>query len=1309
MLNITNLKNAKAADEYFELKYYTQDDLANISSWWGQGANKLGLNGAVEPGKLTQLLNGELSESVKLGRIANGERVHRAGYDLTFSAPKSISLIGLHDKRVDLAIKQAVNDTLEFLERKTAQTRITVTREDGNKVTSSERTGNYCVAKIEHNTSRELDPDRHTHCVLINATMNKNGEWRSVSNELLYIYKMCGGSVYRSFLAKEIQKLGYEIEITRSDGLFDIKDFTREQIEHFSRRHIDIKAMMKEMGWSSYEASDKASLMTRKKKQKNIDESKLISSWDARLLEQNIDLRCIHDRALNNGPIKKYGQPEQALDATKFAIGHLLESNAVIYESAIIMHALNHSMGEITVANVEDSIKELSKSGKLYHIHEEAYTTPEMIALEQSNLNLLREGKNTFKPLVSDNKTLDKLIKDNNLTSSQGKAVKLILNSKDQIVGVQGYAGTGKSRTIGFIKDYLKSAHQGVEIMAIAPTGKAAGELRKIGVQADTIHSFLQNIENNKSNFNHRKEYLIFCDEMGMVDNKLMNKLLSSLKAQGIKARLPMFGDDKQLTSAGAGKPWEQFKPHMPVAEIDEIMRQKTEGALSAVKSVIADDIKGAFQNVGQFNISENSNRDEKLQEMADQYLNMSLNQQQRTLVLVQTNNERIKLNELIRDGLISSGQVKSGDTEHDILISKNLTSAQYIRSGYYDSGNIVRFNNNYDSLRIKKGDYCQVISRNDKDNSITLLSSSGKKIIWFPHKIAGPTDGAIEVFKKEQRLLSDGDLITFKRRSSYKTESGFAPIVTGETGVIESIKDGFATIKLSGGDKCKLNLHESQNQHIDYSYSVTTHAAQGATYDYAIANLDSENHSLTSTRLFYVAISRVRYQCYLHVDDQERVMEIIKSNDGQKKSALEEIEKYKEVDMPFPDKINDGAKYNKIANPKTNIYINPIKFKSYDFEEINSKISSYLPDIYSNLLGKEVNHKLSNGNKLRFGNKGSFMLDLDKGGVWYDHENQCGGNIYSFLKDKVGMDFKDSIDYLGGYIGLTKKEIELRKPSNSKSFQHYNKEEIKPEDTNAMDRAKQLWSRGKPIEGTLGERYLKEVRKLKLDFTSIDARFIPITRDRVSGNMLPCIMVAARKEDEIQAVQAIFLDPNTGNKADINSPKQTYGRIKFGANVTFRGDDNSRYVFICEGPETALTIKSAYPKCDVIATLGKSNFINVETDKGKTLVYCLDNDAGEKKTRADFLKIENHMKDKGYKVMSVIPNKEDLNQKYDFNDLLRDSGIDAVRSQVEDQLVELEVNMPSDFKSYISEICSKENTINVRKQRSKDIDLSFT
>lgn len=249
MLTLARINTQQGQSYYQKEAYYKEGAALENSEWWGDGAKAFGLSGQIENSEAYKnLVNGFSPDGKQQLRGKPKKRKdeskkqpkERAGLDGCFAAPKSVSIALLvgGDERLEQAHQNAVRRALEILQRRYAETRV-----KGERV----KTGKLIVAMWHHDTSRELDPHLHTHCIILNATQLPDGKWQSLADENIFINKILLGRIYRSELAAECRKLGYEIELHPKE-LFEIKGYTREQIEAFSKRHEQIVTKLKEGG-----------------------------------------------------------------------------------------------------------------------------------------------------------------------------------------------------------------------------------------------------------------------------------------------------------------------------------------------------------------------------------------------------------------------------------------------------------------------------------------------------------------------------------------------------------------------------------------------------------------------------------------------------------------------------------------------------------------------------------------------------------------------------------------------------------------------------------------------------------------------------------------------------------------------------------------------------------------------------------------------------------------------------------------------------------------------------------------------------
>ena len=302
-----------------------------------------------------------------------------------------------------------------------------------------------------------------------------DGKWRTMANEKLYSSKMLIGALYRSELARELTSLGYGIEKTHADGRFEIAGVSREVIDAYSTRRAEIEAAMDGRGLGTpaenQRAAQRAALMTRAAK-RDIDRAELREMLAAP--GGRARLRCTRADGRRDGAewrpqrpgagrgtgCRRAGPRERQADlfdprpqspadaAMAWAVEHLSEHEAVFARTDLLAAALAHDPGSVTISDAEATVVRLEKEGALHAcglpMRGESLTTDFTVANEKETIALMERGQGVSRPVMR-SWIAGPLLHNGRLTVGQKEAVKTILSSRDRVVGVQGYAGTGKT------------------------------------------------------------------------------------------------------------------------------------------------------------------------------------------------------------------------------------------------------------------------------------------------------------------------------------------------------------------------------------------------------------------------------------------------------------------------------------------------------------------------------------------------------------------------------------------------------------------------------------------------------------------------------------------------------------------------------------------------------------------------------------------------------------------------------------------------------------------------------------------------
>lgn len=507
MLTISKPLSASHARTYHTKEFVSQQqnywsrDQRGHSEWQGRLARQWTLHGPVEAegfARLSEGLHPRTGEQLVRHQVSrtyqgkDGNEVtsaeHRAGWDATFSAPKSVSITALvgGDDRVRLAHRESVRAALRELEHYT-QARI------GN-VHAPETTGKFVAATFEHDTARPVDgyaaPQLHTHAVIFNVTERDNGQTRALQPHEMFISQRFVTAMYRSELAVRLERLGYEIERGKH-GQPEIKGYTKEYLEASSPRREQIKDHLREQGIDGAAAAQIAAHHTR-------DSKELLSQDEVLRRHRELAAQFGHQadhivaRARAHGQNQMQEPEVSAQRAVTWARDHVFERAVVHDKRAILESALARGMGETTYAAVEREFDRRVNTGEFHEVPQKGadkqFTTTEMIRLEREIITRMQEGnRRGFDDpmLVSPQARIRIEVRHPELSTAQRRTVDDILVSREKIVGLDGVAGAGKTTTLSVIRE--AAVAEGYQVEGFAPTSRAAQKLAEAGMDTSTL------------------------------------------------------------------------------------------------------------------------------------------------------------------------------------------------------------------------------------------------------------------------------------------------------------------------------------------------------------------------------------------------------------------------------------------------------------------------------------------------------------------------------------------------------------------------------------------------------------------------------------------------------------------------------------------------------------------------------------------------------------------------------------------------------------------------------------------------------
>ena len=938
---VHELASSATAVSYYEKDgYYAKNDPEHrkASFWHGRAAADLGLRGHVVPSRFESVLSGQVPKSdIRLGRIVEGERQHRPGWDITFSAPKSVSLEALvmGDTRVIRAHDEAVRTTLDWIERDLLQTRgwdPVIRRRPRVKADG------MVVAGFRHLTSRDLDPQLHTHCVLANMTRTQDGAWKSIEPTALRRNEKLIGAHYRNELASRLVALGMAVTPKMVGPVpgFELAGYDMKFLDAFSGRRREILAYLDQHGLPhTREATQKATLHTRRRKvEAGLDE--LVPQWRERAralglardetalrpprpvdpetgremarpvdpeagLTKNERRRRRRSPALPHldpveaavarerrrwpaAPAERIAEPETGiLEAVARSVAHFEERRTVIPASEIRTLVLGHAPGRYRLDEIDEAIERLVTDGELRETtlrgSDRSFVTDRAVKAERRILKAVKEGKGMVAALARE-ETLTACLAATTLTGGQANAVRHILKPGDAVVGVQGRAGTGKTTMLKEVAGLVGER----SLTGLAPSAAAARVLEKeAGIPTRTLQWFLVRYGDlsDPARLAQAREdlggSLLAVDEASMIGTVAIERLLAIARNLGI-ARVVLVGDTAQLKAVNAGQPFALMqKGGMATAVMDEVLRQKDPDLKEAVARAREGEAGAAMTRLASW-VTEHRVEDLGA-EAARAWLALSIHDRDACAVLAPTHAVRREINATIREGLAEEGVLTGRTLMIERLVDRRYTRVEASVLANYETGDTVVFHR--DAYDCRADDVCTITGI--RDGWVVLDHADGRERRFRPSGNAAHNLGVYETAAIEIRA---GDRVRWTRNRKARRRT--PALVNGEEARVLAIGPERVRLTANDGTEYSLARNDPHLRHLDHAWSSTVHGAQGRTAVKVIAVLDAGR--MANQEMFYVEVSRASEGFTLLTDDRDALIERLETSPDVPDAALEAL-----------------------------------------------------------------------------------------------------------------------------------------------------------------------------------------------------------------------------------------------------------------------------------------------------------------------------------------------------------------------------------------------------------------------------------
>lgn len=1003
MVSMSGAMSAGAAGSYYEKdNYYMKGDMAEKGEWFGAGVEQIGKSGEVNINDFKAILHGydpnklneehiktldqfakteasinfqmeaakkagdnekilamqdkiaeynqlhkefdkSLPEGAKLvqdGHNKDGMVTHRGAFDITFSAPKSLSIMAMPggDTRLIDIHKSSVNTAMGYVQDYFAQTRI---REDGGR--NNVNTGNLTVVQFTHYTARGVDgqkpdPDLHTHNVIMNLTY-ADGRAMSLEPPQIYLAQKLADQIYNNEVSRQIKEIGYAETWTkyRDNHSVGIKGLAPEVLSTLSKRESQITSAISakeaELGRELSKGEKDLVVKSTRSDKEAQDSADVRADWDRQLKELGLDREALI--AQPKGQVSDKALTSDVREAVNNGTRDASEQKAVFTNHEVLMNALKNDHGQNSLKEIVNEIKSgqnnavglNAKDPK--NVMTEKYSSTDIIDAEKAILTAIADGKNAS-PAAMSKENFAAATKGREdfekLKTGQKESLEHAMTSGDKYIAIVGDSGTGKSTMIGVLAGIVKEQlSDKIQLHGLAPMGTAAAGLEEKGLASQTVDSFL--LKAKPEQFNDGKQHIVVVDEVSTLSTEKFNALVGfAEKVENLQ--MVFMGDDKQMQAVGAGA---MFKYAVRGGEIDhakmtESIRQNL--AQEGIKETVE-----AFKDINRVEEGMQMLKDhgrlieaevridptsgKEIRDVAglkDKFVENLANDiekrgAQQAMGITYTNAERAELGERTREVLQERGVLGSENRTTKILEAKNMNSTDKKTAMSYEKGDVLINSQKFADMKSKTESRVMAIDKEENRIQVQYENKRGEQVERW---IDAEKGDRFNTYREVDRTFNEGERITFTNRDDS------IGVKNGEFATIKEFTNNGKIIVEKETNGRLIEIDPEQNRHIDQGMVITPNKSQGMSFESPHIYVNSQS-GLNSYNANHVATSRTTDDLKFYTDNADVALEkfkdeqlkenyhdYIKPEENQEiKSAAEPVAAGLE-EKSFDDKISD-------------------------------------------------------------------------------------------------------------------------------------------------------------------------------------------------------------------------------------------------------------------------------------------------------------------------------------------------------------------------------------------------------------------